>query len=92
MNIRLKITVNDTIYRAYPLHFCAKYGFHDFAKDLLKSGANPELRDSRGCTAFQAACQYGSLPIMQLLFDAKVNLYATDKNGNNALHLAAIAG
>ena len=46
-------------------------------------------QDEEGLNAFSIAAQYGNGEIMRILAERGIEIYNTDKKGNNALHLSA---
>ena len=58
--------------------------------DLMfqNEGLNSNLTDRYGVNAFWIASFYGHTQTMQKLMDYGVNIYATNQNGSNALHMA----
>lgn len=63
-------------------------------KQLIRSGAEVDLKDSDGCTPLIRASLYGYSDIVELLIKAKADVNATDERiGNStALMCAAIQG
>ena len=52
------------------LHIAARKGKKEAVELLLESGADPTLKDTKGKTAFQVACEAGHSEIAQLLLGA----------------------
>lgn len=51
-----------------------------------------DQRDQQHCTPFMMAAANGQLAVLKLLRAAGADVQAVDNEGNNALHLAAVAG
>ena len=60
------------------------------ARLLLDRGANPNLAGSDGATPLMAAAMVGSLPLLQLLLEAKAEVNATTPKGFTAFHAACL--
>ncbi|KAK2862843.1 hypothetical protein Q5P01_002376 [Channa striata] len=58
-----------------------------FAKRLLETGCDPNIRDNRGRTGLHLAAARGNVDICRLLHKFGADLLATDYQGNTALHL-----
>jgi ankyrin repeat protein len=71
-----------------PLMAAVWSGFADVADLLMQNGADPSEKDYIGFTPFLIAAQNGDTLIMNLLLKRRVNIYATNKFGYNALALA----
>jgi len=67
----------------------ASAGSVDRLKQLLKDGADPDLKDEEGRTALHFASGYGELECMEALLDAGADINAVDENKNTALHYSA---
>jgi len=67
----------------------ASAGSVDRLKELLKEGADPDLKDEEGRTALHFASGYGELECMEALLDAGADINAVDENKNTALHYSA---
>ena len=59
---------------------------------LLKSGANPNVREGSGSTPLHAAANHGNIEIIQLLLFAGADLHARNNDGQLPLDLAAAKG
>ena len=63
------------------------------ARMLLEAGANMDLVDSKGCSAFMISCQYGALAVFLLLLNRNPKcLEERDPRGSSGLHWAAYKG
>uniref|UniRef100_A0A4W5MSF4 Ankyrin repeat domain 46b n=1 Tax=Hucho hucho TaxID=62062 RepID=A0A4W5MSF4_9TELE len=58
-----------------------------FAKRLLETGCDPNIRDNRGRTGLHLAAARGNVDICWFLHKFGADLLATDYQGNTALHL-----
>eukprot|EP00889_Picochlorum_renovo_P000747 jgi/Picre1/27777/NNA_000741.t1 len=67
----------------------ASAGSVDRLKQLLKDGADPDMKDEEGRTALHFASGYGELECMEALLDAGADINAVDENKNTALHYSA---
>merc|ERR1712008_271528 len=79
---------------APPLHLALtteRGRLHEAAALLLRSRADPEIRDSFGRTALLAAAGADErLDSINLLLQARAHLDAVDPEGNSALHFASM--
>jgi ankyrin repeat protein len=57
---------------------------------IWRASENPEAPDLQGRTPFLYACRYGADDAVGVLLSEGANLFATDPNGDTALHLAAL--
>ncbi len=73
------------------IHAAVAAGKIDVVKSLLANGANVNERDADGSTPLMIASE-NSLPLVQLLIDARASLEARDSRGRTSLHRAAAAG
>lgn len=62
----------------------------DFAKELIKLGASPDVVDKDGYTPLMYAVIRQNNELLDLLLDKKVNLDTFDKKGRTAIMYAAI--
>ena len=62
-----------------PLHFAAKSGHQDLARELLAQGMDPDAPDDNGWTPLHFASLNGHAGIAQLLLDHNANVTAEDK-------------
>lgn len=67
----------------------ASAGSLDRLKELLKEGADADMKDEEGRTALHFASGYGELECMEALLDAGANINACDDDKNTALHYSA---
>lgn len=72
------------------LHSAASNGDKEALEQLLKDGADVNLKDGEGRTALHFACGYGEKECAEALIAAKADADATDNNGNTALHCALL--
>jgi ankyrin repeat protein len=72
------------------LHLAAKHGQPDAVSWLLRRGASPQERDSRGWTPAHAAAVAGHAAVLPLL--PKPSLCLPDGSGATPLHHAAAQG
>ena len=94
LNISGCVTViNCTNKQGYtPLHFAASGGHLKCTEILLTSGAMVH-KSHCGSTPFMEACYYGHKEVAQLIFETHpFQLKWTNRNGENALHMAAKSG
>lgn len=65
-----------------------------YAKKLLERGAKVGLKDKDGLTALSLACKLGQEQMVSIMLEEAndFDLNAQDKQGNTALHYAAISG
>lgn len=74
-------------------HLAAEAGHLDVMEELLRAGADPEIRDDKGRTAMHWAAYGGQLGALQVLEGHDSNLLlALDNDHSTALHLAAAHG
>lgn len=67
----------------------ASAGSLERLKELLKEGADADMKDDEGRTALHFASGYGELDCMEVLLDAGASINACDDNKNTALHYSA---
>ena len=57
-----------------------------------QAGANPDVRNDYDVSCIMLATKRASLNILQLLLLRGIDISFADKNGCNALHIAAVSG
>ena len=72
------------------LHTASKAGNLQICKVLVDAGADINYLSIDDCTALHIACLYGHADIVSYLLKCGVNYHIKNKNGNNALSLAAL--
>ena len=77
-----------------PLHYAARYGFHDIVSVLMENGADANQPGQNGMNALHVACYRNQIRIAKLLKEQSVTMdyNAVDEAGNSALHYAAMSG
>ena len=58
-------------------------------RDLLRRGADPDVRNDEGRPPLVSAILGGSIPLLELLLDAGADVQAADPHGWTPLHFAA---
>lgn len=81
------VFINDSSQTSVPLLQACIDGDLPFAKRLLETGCDPNIRDNRGRTGLHLAAARGNVEICRLLHKFGADLLATDYQGNTALHL-----
>jgi len=69
--IAQKVDLNKICNDKTPLMYTAKYGQLDYAKALLKAGADVSIKNNEGKTAFDYAVKYEKLELQKLLAPTK---------------------
>ncbi|XP_065265539.1 cyclin-dependent kinase 4 inhibitor C [Emys orbicularis] len=69
-----------------------KLGNPEIARQLLITGANPDLKDSTGFAVIHDAARAGFLDTLQTLLEFNADVNIEDNEGNLPLHLAAKEG
>ncbi|XP_050817649.1 cyclin-dependent kinase 4 inhibitor C [Gopherus flavomarginatus] len=69
-----------------------KLGNPEIARQLLMTGANPDLKDSTGFAVIHDAARAGFLDTVQTLLEFNADVNIEDNEGNLPLHLAAQEG
>jgi len=69
------------------LHLSIGHGINK-VQWLLDNGADPNILNTRGFSAFRKACWEGLLEYAEILLYNGANINASDKNGDTILHLA----
>lgn len=72
-----------------PIHYSAERGYDDAIKTMLAFNCPVDVITTDGMTAMMYASKGGKTHTMQLLFDAKANLQATNRSGMSIAHFAA---
>ncbi|XP_053248455.1 cyclin-dependent kinase 4 inhibitor C isoform X1 [Podarcis raffonei] len=79
--------------RASPLERTVmKLGNPEIARQLLRRGADPDLKDRTGFAVLHDAARAGFLDTLQTLLEFNANVNVEDAEGNLPLHLAAQEG
>ncbi|XP_076027737.1 ankyrin repeat domain-containing protein 46-like [Genypterus blacodes] len=81
------VFINDSSQTSVPLLQSCIDGDLPFAKRLLETGCDPNIRDNRSRTGLHLAAAGGNVDICRLLHKFGADLLATDYQGNTALHL-----
>ncbi|XP_078063639.1 ankyrin repeat domain-containing protein 46 isoform X2 [Mustelus asterias] len=81
------VFINDSCQTGLPLLQACIDGDIAYAKRLLESGFDPNIRDGRGRSGLHVAAARGNVDICRLLHKFGADLLATDNQGNTALHL-----
>lgn len=81
------VFINDTSQTNVPLLQACIDGDLAFARRLLETGCDPNIRDNRGRTGLHLAAARGNVEICRFLHKFGADLLATDYQGNTALHL-----
>lgn len=81
------VFITDSSQTSVPLLQSCIDGDLPFAKRLLETGCDPNIRDGRGRTGLHLAAARGNVDICRLLHKFGADLLATDYQGNTALHL-----
>ncbi len=71
-----------------PLHYAAAHGNEALCRDLLASGADPNLKDDNGCVPLHFAAQARSASATAVLLAASANPDVRDCQGNTPLSTA----
>jgi ankyrin repeat protein len=74
--------------KSTPLHIAAEEGNSECTKLLLKAGALPNVKNSRGQTALHLAALAQSAETLNILIIAGANINSEDDNGRTSLHAA----
>ena len=68
-------------------------GLLEIVKVLVENDADPNIQNEAGYNALLVACEVGNVDVVNYLVSTKkLNVNAANKDGNNALHLAALNG
>ena len=70
------------------LHYAARRGIYTWTKDLIKAGADVNVRNQHGQTPLIVATFHENIPIMDLLIDKGADVNDRDVNSERALHCA----
>ena len=78
------------------LHVACRMGNVNMAFLILAAGASPDTRDGQGNVPLhfllKTQAEYDSYEVQRLLLAFGADVAATDADGNNAMHLMALAG
>jgi cytohesin len=74
------------------LHDAAKKGDVKRAKELLKKGESPNVRDEYGNTPLHWAASGGHVDVVRLLLEHGANPNVRDRDGRTPLYIAAFSG
>jgi ankyrin repeat protein len=72
-----------------PLFYAANGGLDRVTKELLQSGADPNIACSNGCTPLMFAAEKGHLKVVTSLCEGGANILAENDHGSSCLHFAA---
>jgi len=81
-----------TFARAQPLHLAASRGHTAIVKHLLRRGAAPGARDSKGAEPLHMAAYEGHLAVAELLMAHGAAAHTTADDGTQPVHLARKRG
>ena len=88
-NIALIRAIENVNYATPKAVLQAEYELHKFTKLLLEKGADPNARDTSGCTALIKAAEYGLPLYTKQLVEAGAKVNAVYNDGETALFKAA---
>ncbi|KAH7093423.1 nucleoside phosphorylase domain-containing protein [Paraphoma chrysanthemicola] len=88
----LELGQSHAVWDLTELHNAAKQGATDNAKRLLQKGANPNAKDSDGCTPMHYAAMNGQMDFVKLLLQWEVDETLTNSSGKSARDLATENG
>ena len=74
------------------LHSAAGYGYTEFAKELIKNGANLEAKANDGNTPILDASQYKHFELVKIFIKSGANVNAKDDQGKTPLRYSALYG
>lgn len=72
-----------------PIHYAAERGYDDAISTMLSFDCPVDVPTTDGMTAMMYASKGGRIQTMQLLFEHKANLQATNRSGMSIAHFAA---
>lgn len=70
------------------IHYAAKLGYEQSARNLIANGADIDLQDNNGRTALQHAIDNNRSAVAKILIEKGANINLADNNGETALTLA----
>lgn len=71
------------------IHYAAKLGYEQSARNLIANGADIDLKDYSGKTALHHAIENNRSAVAKILIEKGANINLADNNGETALTLAA---
>ncbi|XP_033253531.1 uncharacterized protein LOC117192898 [Drosophila miranda] len=74
------------------LHLAAQNGHNQSSRELLMSGADPDVQNNYGDTPLHTACRYGHAGVTRILLSALCDPNKTNLNGDTALHITCAMG
>lgn len=73
------------------IHYAAKLGYEQSARNLIANGADIDLKDNKGKTALHHAIEKKRSTVAKILIEKGADINLADNNGETALTLAAKA-
>ena len=92
LEFKCEVNVPDRESGRTVLHWAVQSENASLVKDLLKLGADPNVKDKNWETPFFAALKLGKTDILKTLLAAGCRVTVTDRSFNTALHIAAKDG